>query len=494
MRPAHSAIASLVAVALVGTAAPPALAQPALSYFAPGNILPNAGLGVQGRKVWFPDWTFPMRVGAATGQHAYIGTQLTQYHGVDWVNDPRLFAYPHRDNQCEPRSWTMQPCPAGKGHQGVDIRANDNRNNFWPVVAVEAGVVTSVTASTTVQVRSGNHTVRYLHMDRASIAAAGIAPGVNVARGQELGKVSCILSGSCQTSRHLHFDAYTGAAGAGSFYHVYPSLMAAYRRAWGLSDGIANGELALDANHEVGVGPTPEPQEPSGSCDNVALAAPLAGVDLNRFSSLWRHNCSIVGLVANASSSGRSFVYYRPKSTLGDLILSDLTLFEGANVGGRFTGIAKHYSRLCGVQRFSVEGEAFEENGVPAVRVTGSRQRLDENCQSTGANTEVLRFNFVERVIPSAAGSEHVIPEPRATLSELTRNFLAITFYPGADGQTRLLPYFSDFPGYSNEGGRIDSGGGLIPALSTDEGGVAISWVWMRKMALFTQGVLVTPR
>ena len=97
-------------------------------------------------------------------------------------------------------------------------------------------------------------------------------------------------------------------------------------------------------------------------------------------------------------------------------------------------------------------------------------------------------------MVPSAAGGEHVIPEPRSTLSELTRNFLAITFYPGADGQTRLLPYFSDFPGYTTEGGRTDSAGGLIPALSTDEGGVAISWVWVRKRALFTQGLLVTPR
>lgn len=79
MRFALSPAASLLAAALLAGALPQATAQPALTYFAPGDILPSAGLGVPARKVWFPDWTFPMRVGSANGRHAYIGTQLTQY-------------------------------------------------------------------------------------------------------------------------------------------------------------------------------------------------------------------------------------------------------------------------------------------------------------------------------------------------------------------------------------------------------------------------------
>lgn len=489
-------LASIVGLLIWAGASTPVAAQADLTYFAPGNILPSAGLGVPRRKVSFSGWIFPLQIGTVTGNHAYIGTQLSQYHGVSNVNSPLLFHYPSRDNQCEPRDWTMQPCPAGKGHQGVDIRANDNRDKFWSVVAVEAGVVTSVTSNTTVAVRSGNHTVRYLHMDPASIAAAGIDVGDSVTQGQVLGKVSCFLSGSCQTSRHLHFDAYTGSAGAGNFYHVYPSLIAAYRRAWGLADGIVGGDLAVDAGHEVGAPPVAGPTTPTvqNACEDIPLANPLPGVDVNRFSSLWRHNCSIMGLTADPATGARSFTYYRPKNGLGDVILSDPVVFEGNNLGGHFSGIAKHYSRLCGVQRFAVEGQTAEEGGSTTVKVRGARPRLDDSCQAAGTIDDELLFTFIERVTPQAASVEHVIPEPRTTFSELTRNFLAITFYPGPDGTTAVLPYFRDFPAYAAEGGRIDSGGGLIPALSTDEGGVAISRVWMRKRALFTQGLVVTPR
>ena len=39
-----------------------------------------------------------------------------------------------------------------------------------------------------------------------------------------------------------------------------------------------------------------------------------------------------------------------------------------------------------------------------------------------------------------------------------------------------------------------DSSGGLIPALMTDEAGVAISQVWVKKRAWFTHGLMITPR
>ena len=39
-----------------------------------------------------------------------------------------------------------------------------------------------------------------------------------------------------------------------------------------------------------------------------------------------------------------------------------------------------------------------------------------------------------------------------------------------------------------------DSSGGFIPALMTDEAGVAISQVWVKKRAWFTHGLMITPR
>ena len=510
--PLHMRLPRLLGTILALGAAAPAVAQgdvaaqptaaSTLTYFEPGNILPRSSLGIKSRKVWFPRWSFPLDAGAASGRHAYMGTQLSAYHGVDWVNDPRLFSYPHRDNQCEPRDWTMQPCPAGKGHQGVDIRAHDNQNNVWPVLAVEDGVVTSVTRSTTVIVRNGTHSVRYLHMDHDSIAAAGIRPGVNVVQGQRLGKVSCILGARCQTSRHLHLDAYTGSAGAGNFYHVYPSLISAYRRAWRLPDSVTNGELAPDAGHEVGTGsappdpasPSPPAPPPDLSCANVALGETPATVDRDQFVSLWRHNCSVLGLIADENSGRRSFVYFRPKHSLAGVVASDPVLFEGTNTGGHFTGIAKAYSSHCGSLRFRAEGTSSTEGGIPGVEVRGVRDRLDSQCQKIGSHEEVLHFTYVEQLIRQPTSQDHVIPHPRVSFSEFTRNFLAITFYPQGDGQIQLLPYFADFPGYTPEGGKTDSTGGLIPALASDEAGVAISWVWIRKRAQFTQGLVVTPR
>ena len=226
-----------------------------LTYHSPGDILPEEVDGISDRRIWFRDWKFPLSVGNESGLHAYMGTQLSRYHGLPWNNDPRLFTYPHRDNHCEPRSsnYLNIRCPKGVGHQGVDIRAHDNRDNTWEVLAVEDGVVTMITKNTTVAVRNGNHTVMYLHMDPASIKEAGITkPGQLISKGQALGRVSCFMGGKCNTSQHLHIHAYTGTLAAGNLYNVYPSLIAAYREAWGLDRGITeDGELIYDPEYEL---------------------------------------------------------------------------------------------------------------------------------------------------------------------------------------------------------------------------------------------------
>lgn len=224
-----------------------------LSYYPPGKILPNDVGGITTRRVDFADWTFPMPVGVESRLHAYMGTQLSRYHGEDWNDDPVLYSYPHRDNQCEPRqkAYANELCPMGQGHQGVDIRPNDNTRSKWDVVAVDGGVVTLVTDYTTVSIRSGITTVQYLHMDRDSISEYGISPGVVVEKGQRIGRVSCIMAGRCNTSLHLHLHAYSGTLGSGQMYHVYPSLVAAYRRAWELDGGIADRQLVVDNRFEV---------------------------------------------------------------------------------------------------------------------------------------------------------------------------------------------------------------------------------------------------
>ncbi|WP_292504434.1 M23 family metallopeptidase [Mesorhizobium sp.] len=474
-----------------------------LSYFAPGSILPAHARGVQSREVSATDWTFPLQVGSVTGLHAYIGTQLSAYHGLSWNNDPKLFRYPHRDNQCEPRKWKVRPCPSGKGHQGVDIRANDNSNRKWNVVAVEDGVVTSVTKNTTVAIRNGTRTVRYLHMDRQSIAQAGIVKGKVVRKGDVLGKVSNIMEGTASTSLHLHFDAHTSVAAEGHFYHVYPSLIAAYRRAWGLPDLLEGSALGIDPDREIAGGTVilpPNPNRPvlvGSDCAGTNLAEPLPQVDRSRFASLWRHNCSILGLIADDAAGARSFVYFQPRQPVAELVSSDPELFAGKNVGGAFSGIAKQYSSRCGTAAFEVSGTASQTDQNPVIVLRGKRpQRDSATCRVVGSIDETLEFSFIERASPGdiIVSPGTTPPEDRKTLSEVTRNFLAITFYPGKDGRIELLPYFALFTGLDRINGKTDSKGGLIPALTTDEGGVAISWVWIRKRSLYTNGLLITPR
>jgi len=480
---------------------PLASAAQELTYFSPGDILPNNVDGVTSRTVAFPDWVFPMEVGNATGHHAYIGTQLSAYHGLEWSNDPRLFAYPHRDNQCEPRRWAVNACPSSKGHQGVDIRANDRTDNHWNVVAVEAGTVTRVTSNTTVVVRNGTRSVRYLHMHPNSIENAGIRRGVQVNKGQVLGKVSCYMNGSCQTSQHLHFDAHAGVAAAGNFYHVYPSLIAAYRRAWGLSDIIENGALKRDPDREVGGDGTSDSTHqplvpPTELCAGVAVDPPLETVDAGQFASLWLHNCSVMGLRADTMSGTRSFTYYQPKSSIAELVSSDPMLFEGNTAGGQYSGRAKSYSNACGTTHYTVSGPVGDHSGVPVVTMTGTRERRDAQCNVIGTAADTLVFSYLGSVGPIPIPDQHEQPEEnvRTTLTEKTRNFMAITFYPDENGNITVLPYVANYPGLSEEEGEFDSKGGLIPRMRSDEAGVGISWVWLQRRAQFVDNLVVTPR
>ncbi len=474
-----------------------------LSYFGPGDILPAHVDGNADRRVLFPDWVFPVEAGRDIGRHAYMGTQLPKYHGLDWANDPRLYRYPHRDNQCEPRRWKMHVCAAGQGHQGQDIRPHDNSDARWAVRAVEEGVVVLVTGNTTVAVRSENRTCRYLHMDKASIAAANITLGAKVRKGQVLGKVSNLMKGVPNTSIHLHFDCYTGTAASGNFYPVYASLLAAYLRAWEVDPVIKDGKLSVNPDLEIGAGGTPpetgQPIRPApgpapADCAGVTLGPTPPGVDLARVRSLWRHNCSVMGLISGPDSDSRRFVYVRPKSTIAPAIASEPLLFEGRAAGGAYRGRARSYSSRCGDTTFEVSGMAGQVSGTPVVTLEGQRPRRNAGCKVTGAVGERLVFRYVGRADFPLAPFEPAPDRKRKTLSERSRNFLAITFYPDVSGTITMLPYVAAFPGLSPRPGPLDSKGGLIPRLHTDEAGVALSWVWLKRRARYLDGMVATPR
>lgn len=137
----------------------------------------------------------------------------------------------------------------------MDIRPSTNENATWRAVAMDDGVVTTITNNTTVTIRSKrNFYCRYLHMNRQSITDAGLVVGKEIRKGDIVGKVSNIMGGIPDTTIHLHFDCYKNVNGEVVRFPVYTSLISAYRQAWGLPGLNSNGTLGSDQERELRAG------------------------------------------------------------------------------------------------------------------------------------------------------------------------------------------------------------------------------------------------
>ena len=253
--------------------------------------------------------------------------------------------------------------------------------------------------------------------------------------------------------------------------------------------------LFLLLSFAQGADAAPDLRGLNASCKDVALADPLATFDEELVDSIWEYDCSLVGLIVGPTEFERTFVYYRPRRDLPESIKSSPVLFVGTDRADLFEGRATQYGAVCGPQFFTVKGPAEYRRGNSVVTLRGTRDLLDDKCASAGSVVEKFVFNFVRRPLGwNATPTAHTLPKDRTTVSEITRNFLAITFYPDASGIIAIHPYVLQFPGYTPVGGMFDSAGGLVPALFTDEAGVAISWVWIDKRAEFIKGSSFTPR
>jgi murein DD-endopeptidase MepM/ murein hydrolase activator NlpD len=228
-----------------------AQAQEAFSYHAPGDLRVGAGRK-DDRTIYLPQMAFPLQAGPAhQNAHAYANSQIHPAAGAG--NAAGNYAYPWRDTYCEKRSWPMPLCPGAVGHQGLDIRPQKPVVNVYPAFAMDDGVVSSITSSTSLTLRANaGYTCRYLHLDRASITQAGVRVGSVVRRGDLLGRVSNIMGGKPATSIHLHFDCHKNINGRTVRLPIFASIIAAYRRAWGLDDLNRGGRLAVDPIREVG--------------------------------------------------------------------------------------------------------------------------------------------------------------------------------------------------------------------------------------------------
>ena len=202
----------------------------------PGGALPpGSGTGATDATLWAAGMRFPMEAGPAYANSQVYGYGGFAAPGPGGQCDPRNYAYPWRDNFCETRSWTNGMCPAGRGHQGQDIRpATCVKKVHW-IVAAEKGRITSIGSYTVTLLGDSGRIYRYLHMDMPGVNA--LFPTMasrNVERGQHIGQVSADFGGNA-TTIHLHFEIKAPVAIAGNpasvnFVPTYTSLVDSYGR------------------------------------------------------------------------------------------------------------------------------------------------------------------------------------------------------------------------------------------------------------------------
>jgi len=201
------------------------------TYYQAGQLRPaSSGMGRQGdHYIYAPNIRFPLE-----SAPAYINSQVYGIGGLHGPRgslcDPRNYQYPWSDNYCETRTWSMPLCPAGTGHQGVDIRSSTCEKRKYYAVAVEDGIISYIGKYTVTLRGVSGRKYRYLHLDSPTVQ---VSRGQRVRRGQRLGLVSDNM-GKAKTSIHLHFDIKQTIKIDGISKQVYvppyASLVVAYKR------------------------------------------------------------------------------------------------------------------------------------------------------------------------------------------------------------------------------------------------------------------------
>ncbi|MSQ83161.1 MAG: M23 family metallopeptidase [Myxococcales bacterium] len=213
------------------------------TYEPAGELVAGSGKGLKTTKIYAPSMRYPIM-----NAPSYPNSQVWGVGGSQGPTggqcDVKNFSYPWHDNYCETRTWSMPLCPAGKGHQGQDIRPATCENKKHPTAATEDGTITSIgTYSVYLKGASGT-TYRYLHMDPATLT---VKTGQKVSKGQKLGLVSNAFGGT-PTTVHLHFDIEQFVAGVGTvFVSPYNSLVQSYTNLIGVTDPCA-GKDCDDSN------------------------------------------------------------------------------------------------------------------------------------------------------------------------------------------------------------------------------------------------------
>ncbi len=223
------------------------------TYDPPGDLIDGTGrgvtsVGVTDTAIVAPGMRFPIESGPA-----YANSQVWGHGGAGGSifgpsyppapggtqGDAANYSYPWKDNFCENRGWNAPKCPAGKGHQGQDIRPSTCEVNKHWVVATENGRIGVVGTVSVELVTDTGQVHRYLHLQRP--LAPGIVSGARVGKGQKIGRISNITGRKSDgsfvrgTTVHLHFEIWDGNSDGSRNYGVgplplYTSLVDSYKR------------------------------------------------------------------------------------------------------------------------------------------------------------------------------------------------------------------------------------------------------------------------
>ena len=238
-------------------------------YYPPGKLLPGSGVDGQGGSTdasVYGDILFPIKLSPTFAQsqvymhwgdcgggnnkqplpkqtgdkHARYKCKQNDKQLLEWEGHPENYAYPWRDNFCEARDRDTLKCPAGRGHQGQDIRpskcipkSNDPERcqpDIHDVVAVADGVAFRDGNIVRLKVDGSAVYYVYLHMNTGTLDAAGIKNQQDnpVRKGQVIGKVGDFQDVPGGTTAHLHFEVRTAAPKMPQ--SPYMTLIRAYER------------------------------------------------------------------------------------------------------------------------------------------------------------------------------------------------------------------------------------------------------------------------
>lgn len=123
----------------------------------------------------------------------------------------------------------------------------------------------------------------------------------------------------------------------------------------------------------------------------------------------------------------RRFLFERPSPILKKAVQQGTVLFDGSQVGSKYIGQAKSFSKNCRVPvSYDVNGSEFRKTKIV---LQGRRAEYDENCRFTGRFMhEHLSFTYLESVQETDSGSLSTEP---AFLSEEQARAKAIAILKG---------------------------------------------------------------